>query len=125
MIRPNHGLRGRRAITRLAALWATAALGVTALTGCKLDTQKPETPQPKYAVHPPDATLPVYLRGTVKDLTIVGNLGNFPVSSYGLITGLRGTGDSTAPTIVRDWMTKEMARHGLGRESLGYAHVTP
>jgi flagellar P-ring protein precursor FlgI len=106
---------------RLAAL----GLGLLAVGGCKLPTEKPAPPNQKYQVHPPDASLPAYLHGTVKDLTIVGNTGDFPVSSYGLITGLRGTGDSTAPTIVREWMTKEMVRHGLGRESMGYSNISP
>src|SRR5947209_17098098 len=104
MIRPTDGLRRwrRRAMTRLAALSTTAALALGVLSGCKLDTQKPTLPPPKYPNRGPDANLPAYLRGTVKDLILVGNTGGFPVSSYGLVTGLRGTGDTTAPTIVRD-----------------------
>jgi flagellar basal body P-ring protein FlgI len=122
---PSSGRRRRwRDAARAAARLTLCAAGLLALTGCP----KPEAPPTPKSRHPtvgPDTTLPVYLKGTVKDLTLVANTGVFPVSSYGLVTGLRGTGDSTAPSLVREWMLKEMTRHGLGRSSLGFENLTP
>ena len=41
------------------------------------------------------------------------------------MTGLHRTGDSTAPTVVREWMVKEMYRHGLGSATLGTQALQP
>ena len=37
-----------------------------------------------------------------------------PVSAYGLVGRLHGTGDSFASTPVRAWMVREMVKHGFG-----------
>lgn len=107
----------------LTALCAGAIFG---MAGCQ---QKPVAP-PKAAVKnpplPADSTLPEFLKGTIKDYTVLNNTGPFVVSSYGLVVNLRNTGNSDCPTPVRDWMIKEMYRHGLGSQRLpGYENLTP
>ncbi len=122
MIRPT--CIAGRAFIRISGIALLAGVGLGAI-GCKTAAVTPATPPPKYHVLAADSKMPAYLKGTIKDLVVVNNTGDFPVTSYGLVSGLRGSGDSTAPTIVRDWMVKEMSRHGLGRESFGYGHVSP
>ena len=55
------------------------------------------------------------------------SIGPLAVSSYGLVVNLRYSGDSnTAPTAVREWMIKEMYRHGMGGHRIpGYHDMTP
>jgi hypothetical protein len=96
-----------------------------ALAGCEKYQTKPPTPAPKYRSIPNDPTLPVFLRGTIKDLTVTGNTGDFPVSSWGLVVGLRGTGDSTCPSLVREWMIKTMMVHYVGSHLIGDDTITP
>src|SRR5947209_1456390 len=112
----------KRWVKRSLMPLAAALLGVA---GCSAYKTAPPAPPIKYVSHPADPNLPVFLKGTIQDLTIVGNTGNFPVTNWGLVVGLRGTGDSTCPTLVRDWMLKEMRVHYLGSASGSYGHITP
>jgi hypothetical protein len=94
-----------------------------ALAGCK--PVQPPPPQETYPPRPVPAGTPKFLEPTLYYLVEASNTGHFPVTSYGLVTGLRGTGDTTAPSIVREWMRKEMARHGIGSAQLGSETITP
>jgi Flagellar P-ring protein len=128
MISPQPSLPGRRATMQTIKRWivaaAACAFGMTTLTGCPKPVDPPKAAI-RYPVHPPPANMPAFLKGTIHELTIEQNTGDFPVNSYGLVTGLRGTGDSTAPAIVRDWMIKEMQRHGVSSAALGYGKLSP
>src|SRR5260221_4489802 len=110
-------------LVRSLGIAALCAGGMAALTGCP-KAVAPAKIEPRYVTLGPDTKMPAYLKGTIKELTIVQNTGTFPVSSWGLVTELRRTGDTTAPTVVREWMIKEMQRHGFGMASKGYANVT-
>ena len=114
----------RTNIARRLAMMAACAVGITVLTGCPKPVA-PEAPKDRYHTIPADPAMPVFLKGTIKDLTVSANTTPFPVTSYGLVTGLRGTGDSTAPGTVRDWMLKEMSRHKVGSAAFGYEGITP
>lgn len=114
---------GRR-LNRLLMLAAGSVVAAAVQWGCA-KTVAPEPPKERYHVIPPDAAMPAYLKGTIKDLTVSSNTNGFPVSSFGLVTGLRGTGDSTAPGVVREWMIKEMSRHKIGSPSAGYENISP
>jgi hypothetical protein len=90
---------------------------LVAMAGCK--PVQPPPPQEIYHPIPVPAGTPKFLEPTLYALVEASNTGGFPLSSYGLVTGLRGTGDTTAPATVREWMRKEMARHGIGSASMG------
>src|SRR5215471_17245778 len=119
---------GRRAtmqtIKRWVAVTAACAIGITMLTGCPKPVDPPKAAI-RYKPIPADPHMPEFLKGSIYELTVAQNAGDFPVNSYGLVTGLRGTGDSTAPAVVREWMIKEMQRHGVSSASLGYAKLSP
>src|SRR5258706_15321000 len=123
MISHKHSHSRGRPVWRSLAIAALCAGGIAALTGCP-KAVAPAKPMVNYQTIGADPNLPPYLKGTIKEITIVQNIGTFPVSSWGLVTELRRTGDTTAPTIVREWMIKEMQRHGFGMASKGYANVT-
>ena len=55
--------------------------------------------------------VPPYMKGSVYEITNLANVDPSQASGYGLVGRLRATGDTTAPTSVRQWMVKEMVKH--------------
>ena len=62
----------------------------------------------------PKKLVPDYLHDTVFEYTDLSGTDFEPISSYGLVANLNGTGRSRAPTAVRDFMVKEINRHNFG-----------
>ncbi len=62
----------------------------------------------------PKKSVPDYLQDTVISYTDLTGTDSFPVSGYGLVANLNGTGGGRVPKAVREYMIKEMARHGFG-----------
>ena len=105
----------------LHAVLLVAAVSVL-LAGCH---KKPEKHVKRYQRLPGKA-VPAFMKGSVMEYADLQNLDVFPVSGYGLVANLDSTGDCTAPTAVREYMTKEMQKHRFGSESLpGTSDVTP
>ena len=69
--------------------------------------------------------VPAYLKGSVYELVELDNQRPLNASSFALVGQLHGTGDTKAPPAVRQWMIKEMVRHGFGSSAMGYANMTP
>jgi flagellar basal body P-ring protein FlgI len=110
--------RGARAIFGGGALLLAGALALSTLNGCATDPPK------KIAVrYPtlPKKQVPDYLHDTILEYTDLSGTDPAPVSGYGLVANLNGTGGSRAPTAVRDFIIKEMARHGFGSVVTGLA----
>jgi flagellar basal body P-ring protein FlgI len=113
----------RSSRSRAAGLVVAASLGGVAMLagGCPNKVDAPKAAPPRYADLPADTTLAPVFRGTVKDHTVVANNTPRNVSGYGLVGQLRGTGDTTAPGTIRNFMIKEMVRRGFGDANLpGY-----
>lgn len=110
---------GRRFFACLAAVLVASI----ACTGC---ASKP-TPKvtPRYRDVGPKKNLPPYLKGSVFELTELANNVAYPVSAFGLVGQLRGTGSSEAPAAVRQWMIKEMVRRGFGDPTRGFGNMQP
>ena len=96
------------------------------LAGCSKN-EAPKVAKPAYPNIGLRSGLPAYLKDTILERTDLSNTGPLAVSSYGLVVNLRYSGDSnTAPTAVREWMLKEMGRHGMGGHRIpGYQAMTP
>lgn len=91
---------------------------------CGGEAPKPPPP-PRYETLPPK-DLPAYLRGTVLERMDHLNAEPLQISNYGLVVNLPGTGDGTAPMIVRQYIIKEMLRRGFGSANMpGYEGITP
>lgn len=104
---------------------ALVLVGLTALllNGCK---SAPEPAKPVPYGQLGTKKVPAFMKGTIYELADLSNSESFPVSGYGLVVNLRGTGNSNAPSAVRDYMFKEMARHGIGRHQIpGYENLQP
>lgn len=94
-------------------------LVVTALTllaGC---TDPPPKSAQRYPTLGP-REVPDYLKETILQYTDLAGTEPFPVSGYGLVVHLHGTGGSRTPTPVRDFMLKELARHDFGSIATGW-----
>lgn len=116
----------RSAPRRSAAICMSLLLALTASwsnTGC---AKKPKSQfTRRYHDIGPRKNLPPYLKGSVYELADLTNHVPYPVSSYGLVGQLRGTGDTDAPAAVRQWMIKEMVRRGFGDPTRGYQNMQP
>jgi hypothetical protein len=103
-------------------LLAAAAAAMFAGCGPKDPAAIKKPPYPTLGLKP----MPPIFKDTVMERTDVTNTGPLPVTSYGLVVNLRQSGDSRAPQPVREWMIKEMYRHGLGSLRVpGYRDLTP
>jgi hypothetical protein len=78
----------------------------------------------RYPARPPKE-VPDFLKGTVYQATDLEAVQPFAVSGWGLVVNLRGTGDSTAPTYVREFIIREMIKHGFGMKSKGMEDLPP
>jgi HEAT repeat protein len=114
-----------RSIARFGfgAVLIAAALGsVSCRSG---GTAAPKPLPPRYETLPPKQ-LPELLRGTVLERMDHINPDPLQISNFGLVVNLPGTGDGTAPTAVRQYITKEMVRRGFGSvQQPGFEKITP
>ena len=89
---------------------ALAAMGLALLSGC---TDPPPKLAPRYPTLEP-RVVPDYLKDTILQYADLAGTEPAPVSGYGLVVHLHGTGGSRVPTPVRAFMIKELARHDFG-----------
>lgn len=99
-------------------------VGVLVAGGCGKKSAPPPPPGSRYPVLPPKE-VPEYLKGSILQAVDVVAINPMPVSTYGLVADLNGTGDTRCSNIVREWMIKQMERRGFGSRMLGYGQVTP
>lgn len=106
-----------------ALVWALAGL----VTGCTPEPKPPEQKVAKYAPLP-YAEVPEYLKGTLMECTVLQNDSAYPVSGYGLVVNLAGTGNNTGiPSSVRNYMIDQMVKHGFDTWGAGeeYKRMRP
>lgn len=123
-----------RSVSRSAGLWSTTrnlflgslvCLSLSVGVGCTTTTEQ-KVVKPRFPQIAPDANLPEFMQGTVQERAVLGNTEPYNVSNYGLVGQLRGTGDTTASNVVRQYMVKEMARRGFGDSLVpGFGSVNP
>ena len=104
-----------RDLCRTLGVLSLAAAAV-ALPGCTEAAPKAKT---AYA-NLPKRQVPAYMHDSLYENADITGTEPYPVSGYGLVANLHGTGGCQAPTAVRDYMTKELARHQLGTVGNGY-----
>jgi len=103
-------------------------LACIALGGC--GDEKKSTTQPVVGARYPSLgsrEVPAYFKDTILQRANIEDVQPFLVSGYGIVAGLRGTGDSSnLPNAVREYMLKEIARHGYGSHRVqGFENVAP
>jgi hypothetical protein len=105
-----HASRHSRLAVVLTAILGVATLALSS-SGCNDDA--PKKVENRYPTLPHKA-VPAFMKGTIYEFADLGGTDPFPISGFGLVANLNGTGGSRAPTAVREFMIKEMARHGFG-----------
>lgn len=103
-----------------------AALAGAGLVGCKDAKPAPKEARlaPRYQALPPKQ-VPAFLKDTVLERCDLGNAEPFPISGFGLIANLHGTGDSFAGTAVREYIRSQMIKRGLGSKVYGTDNMPP
>lgn len=84
----------------------------------------PEKAAPRYATLPLK-NVPEFMKDTLFERADVLNAQPAPVSAYGLVSRLRNTGDSTAPSRVRQWMIDQMVKRGFSQAHQGLGDFRP
>ncbi len=107
-------------VTSRLLLTCIAGMALVMLAGCT-ETGRPSTTMPVSRYQSQGLRkVPEYLQGTIYERADVRETTAYAVSGYGLVAGLRGTGDNSAiPQLVREYMIKEMRRGGFGSENMG------
>ncbi|HEX8341957.1 MAG TPA: flagellar basal body P-ring protein FlgI, partial [Tepidisphaeraceae bacterium] len=104
------------------AVLAAAAFAV--MSGCAAKPTQPDVKPVTQRVSAKD--VPAFMENTVWQHVDLYNAEPLRVSGYGLVVGLNGTGDTRAPNPVREYMTKEMQKHGFGSSVMrGFEKLTP
>ncbi len=107
-----------RSVRSLALLGSLAVFA-----GCK--PVEPPAPKVSAPIIPPKQ-MPDYLRGTIWEHVDVAGVEPMRVSGFGLVVNLSGTGDTRAPNQVREYMIKQMQKHGFGNlNQPGFATLGP
>jgi flagellar basal body P-ring protein FlgI len=107
----------RRWMTRRTlGLLSVSACAALAASGCTEEAPKVNLGYVAQPAH----EVPAYMKGSVYEVTDMTGTEPAPVSGYGLVANLRGTGGCRAPTAVRDYMIKELARHHYGSLDTGW-----
>ena len=101
------------------AVWTMSAAVV--LPGCR--ERRVETPPSRTAA--PTYTGPVYLRGTVGSVARLRGYQPLPVSGYGVVVNLRGTGSSEVPAVIRQRLLNDLRRRGVGSSDSPLPDTSP
>ena len=109
-------------------LYATCLAGVALLVwgmgGCASE-RKSVAPVSRYP-QLPQKVVPDYFKDTIFARCDLIAIEPLRVTGYGLVGRLAGTGEGPYPTAVREYMIKEMVKHGFGSKLLpGFENVSP
>jgi hypothetical protein len=88
----------------------------------------PVKPEPPPQLRPtlPKKEVADFLKGTIWEYVDLANAEPMRVSGFGLVVNLDGTGDTRAPNSVRDYMIKQMQKHGFGSSvQAGFERMGP
>ena len=87
-------------------------------------TKPIDPPKPMYSDLGPKE-VPDFLKKTIWEQTDLANSSPLRVSGFGLVVNLDGTGDTRAPNPVREYMIKQMQKHGFGSSMAGLRTLGP
>jgi len=104
---------------------AIATIAALLATGCaKKPPPQTAKSEPRFPALTPKE-VPEFLKGTITERVYIANTGPKPVSGYGLVANLWGTGDSKASNAVREYMIRTMEKRGFGSKVMNLEEITP
>lgn len=104
-----------------------AGIALALAVGCNEESNRPSTTMPVSRYQSEGMRkVPEYLQATIYERADMWETSPYAISGYGLIAGLRGTGDNSAiPQLVREYMVKEIQRGGFGSYNRGLQDLKP
>jgi len=110
--------------TQLACCLAAGAAMLCLIlpVGCR--SQDPPKPASKYTMLGL-REVPAFMKGTIYEVADLQATQAFPTSGWGLVVGLRNTGDTRAPSYVREYILRQLVVHGFGGLNEGLQNVSP
>jgi hypothetical protein len=110
----------------LGFLIGVAVVAALVVAGCnstpKVDPRR--VIEPRYTALPAKK-VPDIFKDTVYEKCDLINTEPFLVSGYGFVSNLDGTGDTSAPNAVREYMVKEMIKHKWDSSLISLRTPTP
>lgn len=108
-------------------LSCAAGVALALSAGCSDESNRPSTTMPVSRYQSQGLRkVPEYLQGTIYERADMWETSPYAISGYGLVAGLRGTGDNSAiPQLVREYMVKQMQQGGFGSHNMGLQDVKP
>jgi hypothetical protein len=110
-------------------LFLSILLLALCIAGCsesKPEHQAVVPPKSPYPTLPPRANVPDFMKGTVWEVAEMDNKNPFPVSGYGMVTGLDRTGNNNGvPMTVRNYIVDDMVKHGMGSANENLQNFVP
>src|SRR6476469_5112368 len=116
-------IASRTMVTLLLGAVATAGIGCGGKTTTPA-AEKQKVLVSRYQTLPPKQ-VPAFLKDSILERCDLGNVQPMVVSGFGLIANLRGTGDTFAGTAVREYIRKQMVRHGVGSKVANTDNIQP
>ena len=107
----------------LVIVSAAAALVIAGCSGKPRVDPRKQIPSRYTAL--PQKKVPEVFKDTVYEKCDLINTEPFLVSGYGFVSNLNGTGDTTAPNAVREYMVKEMIKHKWDSSLISLRTPTP
>ncbi len=118
-------LPSRHRSLRSASAAACMLLAAACPLGCDTVERLPDTPAPERIQRVSRADIPRIMRGTVGSEVVIAGFTPVLVRGYGLVVGLEGTGCTTMPPDLREYMRREMERRGVGSTRSGMGEISP
>src|SRR5579872_206074 len=104
--------------------WILCFAAMLALASCN-HTAPPPPKEPLFPTLPLEQ-VPDFMKGTLFERVRFTNLEPLNVYGYSLVVNLHNTGDTRAPSIVRDYIVKQMLMRGFDSAIMGtYKNVAP
>src|ERR1700728_3427590 len=95
--------------------WIMILAGVV---GCATTVKPPPPKEPLYPTLPLQQ-VPDFMRGTLFEQVRFTGLDPLPVYGYSLVVNLHNTGDTRAPSEIRDYIVKQMLLRGFDSYVMG------
>lgn len=103
----------------LSRQWVFTTLLLLGAIGCESDESRDRGPEPRAPELEARAKDP-FLRGTIGEKTLLGNVDREELRGYGLVVGLGNNGSTDCPTTIRDYLLDFMSKQYRSNDGADY-----
>ncbi|MEX0777629.1 MAG: flagellar basal body P-ring protein FlgI [Phycisphaeraceae bacterium] len=101
--------------------WVLITLALSILVACSTG-KKAQAPAP---TPPPTYTGPEHFHGTIASMVSLRGFNQLPVSGFGFVVGLDGTGSAEVPAYLKQWLINYMRKQGIGSAKMRTQWLSP